>query len=112
MTKVLLIGYGKIGATICDLLHDCGDFNVTVADSSSAQLARVKAGVGRLSLDVRDHNALVGALYAHDAVICAGPHDVTLSVIVAAQKTKIAYFDLTEDVRSADGAKAAAARSS
>jgi saccharopine dehydrogenase-like NADP-dependent oxidoreductase len=112
MKKVLLVGYGKIGATILDLLHGCGDFTVTVADNLANPASRIRhSGVKAIELDVREAAALDAALKEHDAVICAGPHDVTLAVIAAAQRTKIAYFDLTEDVRSADGAKTAAATS-
>jgi len=112
MTKVLLIGAGKIGATILDMLHGTGDYAVTIADNSLESLRRLqKPGFAKAKLDVHDSEAMQQALASHDAVICAGPHDITLAVIEAAQKTNIAYFDLTEDVRSADGARAAAAQS-
>ncbi|MGE4065113.1 MAG: saccharopine dehydrogenase family protein [Rhodospirillaceae bacterium] len=112
MKKVLLVGCGKIGATILDLLHGSGDFRVTVGDCLENAAGRiVHSGVEMRHLDVRDARALDASLAGHDAVICAGPHDVTLEVIAAAARGRIAYFDLTEDVRSADGAKVAASKS-
>jgi saccharopine dehydrogenase-like NADP-dependent oxidoreductase len=112
MKKVLLIGCGKIGATILDLLHGSGDFSMTVGDCMADTAGRIRhGGIEALDLDVRKAEALDAALEDHDAVICAGPYDVTLEVIAAAKRRRIAYFDLTEDVRAADGAKAAAAAS-
>ena len=40
MHSILVIGAGKIGSTIADMLHETGDYAVTVADSSAAALKR------------------------------------------------------------------------
>jgi len=34
MKNVLLLGSGKIGATITELLASCGDYHVTVAEKT------------------------------------------------------------------------------
>ena len=111
MKSVLLIGCGKIGATILDLLQGTVDYRVTVADCAPRTLTRLREmGVSTLLLDVANTAALDAALARHDAVICAGPHHITTAAIAAAARTGAAYFDLTEDVASSDAAKAAAAK--
>src|SRR4051812_49012723 len=103
MKRILLLGCGKIGATVLDLLAGTGDYVLTVADYQTRHLEGArKSGVSVLVIDVREPEILRQVVAAHDAVICACPHDLTLAVIAAAQSTGTAYFDLTEDVRSAD----------
>ena len=59
MHSILVIGAGKIGSTIVDMLHDTGDYAVTVADSSAAALEAVaKDGVRTVQLDFSDAVAL------------------------------------------------------
>ena len=38
MTKVLVLGAGKIGVGVAEILADCGDYRVTLADSDSDAL--------------------------------------------------------------------------
>ena len=38
MHSILVIGAGKIGSTIADMLHETGDYAVTVADRSAEAL--------------------------------------------------------------------------
>ena len=65
MHSILVIGAGKIGSTIVDMLHDTGDYRVTVADSSSEALEAVaKDGVQTIQLDFGDAVALQNALKA------------------------------------------------
>ena len=49
MKDVLLVGGGKIGAMITELLADCGDYRVTVADHDAAAL-REGGGARRASI--------------------------------------------------------------
>lgn len=42
MKTVVVIGAGKIGATIADLLGATGDYRVVIADRSNEQLAAIK----------------------------------------------------------------------
>ncbi|MET0428756.1 MAG: saccharopine dehydrogenase NADP-binding domain-containing protein, partial [Microvirga sp.] len=47
MSSTLVVGAGKIGATIASMLHASGDYAVTVADRSPAALAAVaREGIG------------------------------------------------------------------
>jgi len=102
MKEVLLVGGGKIGAMITDLLANSGDFRVTVSDHSAVALARVPEHdrVETVQLDVTDKAALLAALKGKFAVLSAVPFAVTRHVAEGAVEAKVHYFDLTEDVET------------
>ena len=110
MKDVLLVGGGRIGAMITELLAGSGDYRVTVADHSEAALAQVAArdGVDTLKLDVTDGAALQRALAGKFAVLSAVPYSVTRFVADGAAAAGVHYFDLTEDVRTTNHVKALA----
>ena len=59
MHSILVVGAGKIGATIADMLQETGDYAVTVADRSPAALEAVcRRGIATLELDIADAVAL------------------------------------------------------
>ncbi|MEA3042388.1 MAG: hypothetical protein QOH47_226 [Sphingomonadales bacterium] len=107
MKNVLLVGGGKIGAMITELLAASGDYCVTVADREAPALAKVTArgGVDTLLLDVTDGAALARALDGRFAVLSAVPFSVTRFVADGAAAAGIHYFDLTEDVRTTNHVK-------
>ncbi len=115
MHSVLVVGAGKIGATIADMLHRTGDYAVTVADRSPEALRDIAArGVATLDLDMSDAVALKAALKGRYAVLSAAPFHLTGHVAQAARLANVHYFDLTEDVATtkmvkelADGATTA-----
>lgn len=100
MKKILLMGAGKIGAMITEMLAGSGDYEVTVADISDKALAMMpkKDAVKTLVLDVLDEADLLNALQGKFAVLSACPYDITRHIAAAAVKTNVHYFDLTEDV--------------
>src|SRR6218665_27703 len=106
MKDVLLVGGGKIGAMITELLANSGsyggsnDYRVTVADRSEDARRRVArhARVETLARDVADEEALARALAGKFAVLSAAPYSVTLAIAEGAAKAGVHYFDLTEDV--------------
>jgi saccharopine dehydrogenase-like NADP-dependent oxidoreductase len=106
MKDVLLVGGGKIGAMITELLANSGcyggsdDYRVTVADRSEDALRKVvrHERVETLALDVADEEALARALAGKFAVLSAAPYSVTLAIAKGAAKAGVHYFDLTEDV--------------
>jgi saccharopine dehydrogenase-like NADP-dependent oxidoreductase len=102
MKNVLLVGAGKIGAMITELLADSGDYHVTVADFSASALAQVRRHpcVATLQLDVTDRQALSGALKGKYAVLSAVPFAFTIHVAEGAAEAGVHYFDLTEDVET------------
>jgi saccharopine dehydrogenase-like NADP-dependent oxidoreductase len=99
MHSILVIGAGKIGSTIADMLHVTGDYAVTVADRSAAALEAIRRpGVRTLELDIADAVAVRGAMKGHFAVLSAAPYHLTGHVAQAARLAGVHYFDLTEDV--------------
>jgi saccharopine dehydrogenase-like NADP-dependent oxidoreductase len=106
MKDILLVGGGKIGAMITELLANSGsygggnDYRVTVADQSEDALRKVvrHERVDTLRLDVTNHEALALALAGKFAVLSAAPYSVTLPIAQGAAKAGVHYFDLTEDV--------------
>ena len=100
MRDILLIGAGKIGETIADLLCTSGDYRVTVADRSELQLQKLprRAHLSTLVLDVGEQTALTRALKGRYAVLSAAPYSVTGAIAEAARQAKVHYLDLTEDV--------------
>ena len=107
MHNILVIGGGKIGSVVADLLVDTpeqGGYRVTVADRSAATLAQITADgnprLNTLLLDVVDPLALCDALQGRFAVLSAAPFHLTLKVAQAARGAGVHYLDLTEDVAS------------
>ena len=111
MKNILVIGAGKIGAVVADLLGNAqaaggGAYRVTLADRSAQLLAAVAAESGRskrvstLELDVTDAAALRAALEGRFAVLSAAPYHLTVAIAQAARDAGVHYLDLTEDVAS------------
>ncbi len=100
LKHVLLLGSGKIGAIISELLTSCGDYHLTVADLSADNLERLgkHPRLSTLQLDVTDEKALLDAMNGKFAALSACPFNITKYVAKAAAKTGVHYFDLTEDV--------------
>ena len=74
MRDILIVGAGKIGTVIADLLASSGDYAVTVADRDPAAVERVGAELARVQacvLDVGDADALAAELEGRWAVIDA-----------------------------------------
>lgn len=110
MRNVAVIGAGKIGSTIAQLLHMTGDYRVRVLDRSEAHLSAHEGceGVERRTVDVGEPAALKTALEGVFAVVSAAPFDLTTRIAEAAAAVKAHYFDLTEDVASTRIVKALA----
>ncbi len=99
MTKILIMGAGRIGRAMTALLQGTGDYQVTIADVSDAALAAVDtAGVDRVKLSATDGAALRAAMAKVDAVAGVGPFDVNPFIAEAAADAGIDYYDVTEDV--------------
>ncbi|SDZ91819.1 Saccharopine dehydrogenase, NADP-dependent [Arachidicoccus rhizosphaerae] len=101
MTKVLIIGGGKIGQAAAFMLHQDARFEITVADQNENLLNLAKTdGLSTLSFDVQDTQQLEAALESRDMVLSACPYFLNVQIARAAKKTHTHYFDLTEDVRA------------
>ena len=110
MRDITIIGGGKIGSTIAQLLHRSGDYRVTVIDRAQASLEALEgcAGVATRVLDITDGAALQAALTGQFAVLSAAPYHLTTRIAEAAKAAGAHYFDLTEDVASTRVVKALA----
>jgi saccharopine dehydrogenase-like NADP-dependent oxidoreductase len=102
MREVLVVGAGKIGATVAGLLASAGGYQVTLADRSWDVLGRVAPAeaVRTVQLDVEGGAGLLHLLNAYFAVVNATPFHLTLPIAEAARAAGTHYLDLTEDVAS------------
>lgn len=105
--NILVVGAGKIGQVVADLLAGCGDYHVTLADRDAKAL-KAAARVKTLALDVSDDAALRRALDGQWAVLSAAPFHLTLKIAEAARAAGVHYLDLTEDVASTQHIRALA----
>jgi len=101
MTRLILLGAGKIGETITHLLQSSGDYALTVADQDAARLTRVaELGATTVLAEFGDAGVIAELIRGHDYVISACPFYLTPAIAEAAVKVGAHYFDLTEDVAS------------
>ncbi|MCX9156364.1 saccharopine dehydrogenase NADP-binding domain-containing protein [Niveibacterium sp. 24ML] len=102
MYPILILGAGKIGASIAKLLHQSGDYRVTVADKDPAALARLEKQlrVATREIDLSEAEQLRLALDGQRAVFSACSFDVNPAIAQAALDAGVSYFDLTEDVET------------
>lgn len=94
---ILVLGAGKIGTTLADMLTELYEMPVTLADVQPAT-PHSDPLLRHLQLDVQDDAALTAALAAHSLVINALPFFCAARVATAAAQRGVHYFDLTEDV--------------
>ncbi len=102
MKDIVIVGAGKIGATIADMLAGAGDYRVTVADRSAAQLHALagRPAIATAQLDVEDAKSLDILLSGRFAAISAAPYHLTTRIAESAARVGVHYLDLTEDVAS------------
>ena len=100
LDNVLILGAGKIGATIADMLAELHGLPVTLADIQPAPAQHDDALVHYQQLNVQDEVALAAALKKHAVVIDALPFFCTPQVVAAAARQGVHYFNLTEDVKA------------
>lgn len=110
MTKVLLVGAGKIGDAVTHLFSLAPEFDVTVVDADPAALERLaRPGVATVVADVSDERVIADLAAGHDMLASAAPWFLTPTLARAARQADAHYFDLTEDVASTRAVTALAA---
>jgi saccharopine dehydrogenase-like NADP-dependent oxidoreductase len=111
MERIAIVGAGKIGSMIAELLVGSGDYAVTVIDRSETALARLEtaAAVTKVAADITQGGALHETLEGKFAVLSAAPYHATLLIAEAAKAAGAHYLDLTEDVASTRAVKQLAA---
>ncbi len=116
MQEIVVVGAGKIGSMIAELLAASGDYAVTVVDRSHPHLERLEtaAQITPVAADITQGDALRNILTDKFAVLSAAPYHATRLIAEAARAAGAHYLDLTEDVAStravkhlADGASTA-----
>ena len=109
MTDVLLLGAGKIGAAIGELLTATGDYSVTVGDSEPAMLDLLDIARVRVEqVDATRPADLRQAMHGREVVVSALPFYLNPGVAEAARAAGCHYFDLTEDVETTRRVRAVA----
>src|SRR5277367_3678483 len=100
MKDVVIVGAGKIGSMIAELLGSSGDYSVTVVDRSAHQLDRLETAVpiAKVAADIAQGDALRRILTGKFAVLSAAPYHATRRIAEAAKDAGAHYLDLTEDV--------------
>lgn len=106
--KVLVLGAGKIGGTVADMVAEYHRLPVTLADRQHARHEPGDRLVTRTIVDVDDETSLASALAGQDAVINALPFYLAARVAAAARAAGVHYFDLTEDVAATTAIRALA----
>lgn len=121
MKKVLVLGGGKVGKSVAELLLACGrgEYRVTLVDRDPANLAIAEENIARLRtlaphtvefstrvVDAKDASAVKAALAGQDYVICMLPFDLVPGIAGMANEAGVHYFDVTEDVEATDAVKA------
>jgi saccharopine dehydrogenase-like NADP-dependent oxidoreductase len=107
--KVLILGAGKIGGAIVDLLHGSGAYDIAVADSNATFLKQAAGDRARThEIDVGDSASLARVAAGQDAVLSALPFFLNPGVAKVCAEVGAHYFDLTEDVETTRAVKAIA----
>src|SRR6266567_5538083 len=103
MKDVVVIGAGKIGATVAGLLSSTGDYQVTLADRSPEVLGRLDRHerIRVAAADIEDSSKLLDLVNGQFAVLNAAPFHLTTRIAEAARAARTHYLDLTEDVANA-----------
>jgi saccharopine dehydrogenase-like NADP-dependent oxidoreductase len=111
MKDIVVVGAGKIGSMIAELLGGSGDYAVTVVDRSQQQLDRLETSVpvSRAAVDITHGDGLRKILAGKFAVLSAAPYHATRAIAEAAKAAGAHYLDLTEDVASTRAVKQLAA---
>ncbi|MGJ7507515.1 saccharopine dehydrogenase family protein [Variovorax sp. GT1P44] len=106
--KVLVLGAGKVGATVADMVAEYHRLPVTLADRDHRRCEPDDRLVQRTSVDAEDDTALAAAMVGHDVVINALPFFLASGVAAAARSLGVHYLDLTEDVSATTAIRAMA----
>src|SRR4029079_5611402 len=108
-TRLTLVGAGKIGQAIVQLLSAAPEFDNTVIDRDESALVPLRArGVPAFEVDIMDPISLAAQIDGQDMVISAAPFYATSIIATEARNAGAHYFDLTEDVESTRVVKALA----
>jgi saccharopine dehydrogenase-like NADP-dependent oxidoreductase len=97
MQDIVIVGAGKIGSMIAELLGGSGDYAVTMVDRSQRQLDRLETSVAvsKIAADITQGDTLRKILSSKFAVLSAAPYHATRLIAEAAKAAGAHYLDLT-----------------
>ena len=101
MNDVVILGAGKIGRTVAQMLARSGDYRLRIGDTDQSSLHKTAAGLPHTSTQVTDFASdadLDRILDGARAVISCAPFFCNFKIATQARRKKVHYFDLTEDV--------------
>ncbi len=101
MHKVVILGMGRIGASIARLLHDSGDYQLCLVDKFQSSIDFLDDDLKKLSItfDVSDKKKLFPLLKKHELVLSACSFNENPQIATTALEAGCSYFDLTEDIQ-------------
>lgn len=113
LTKVAVLGSGKVGRLVCHLLGDSGDYAVTAVDSSMEQARKaLQSSTGRTikniearACDLGSSSDLAAVLRDHDYALSCAPFHLNLEIARVCKEKGVNYLDLTEDVQTTKGVR-------
>ena len=110
ITKVVILGAGKIGCSIAKLLHHTNDYQVTLVDTEESRLSYLneRFGIQYKILDVTNTTALINLFKTQEYVISACSFKLNAGIAAAALESGVHYFDLTEDIKTTNAVRALA----
>ncbi|SFL90455.1 saccharopine dehydrogenase family protein [Variovorax sp. OV329] len=112
LDSVLVLGAGKIGSTVADMLaQHHSQLRITLADQFDPS-GQDDRQVRRIKLDAARPDDLCTALSGHDAVINCLPYFMAQPVAAMATTCGSHYFDLTEDVAATEAIRRMAVNAS
>lgn len=97
--NVLVLGAGKVGATVADMLAEYYAVPVMLADKTPVGPGS-DALITRIQMDVENDQELLRLMSSHSVVLNALPFFLAARIATAAQAASVHYFDLTEDVEA------------
>ena len=100
MRKVAVVGAGKIGSTVVDLLVGSGAYEAILIDQDAEALGEFagRAHVETAAMAIDDPASLTQRIAGAFAVVNCAPYHLTTVVARAAKIAGAHYLDLTEDV--------------
>lgn len=99
--SVAIVGAGRMGRSIAEILHSSGRYEVSLADRSEASFTTLPPSLSAAPtqvVDVHNNEQLQSFLRGKDIVVSACSFTENPTIAKAALELGLSYFDLTEDV--------------
>lgn len=99
MKKIAILGAGKIGAAVAQLLSASGDYAVTLVDKNPASLQSLSNIAAKSKIaDLAKPAEIQTALTGQDYCLSTSPFFLNTAIANVAHGMGVHYFDVTEDV--------------